>query len=134
MSFSTFHDEQSAFFNAKFHPYILTVILIACIRVSSSFSFFANSLMSSMYIWWLNFSCDLLSLYPAVPFLSMWFSGIMAIMYSKGDNAYPWKIPLWIFVSAKLFPPAVNSILQWDSLLSSFTEPYHMPFCSLSRP
>ena len=34
-------------------------ILTACIRVSSSFSFFANSLMSSMYIKWLIFSCDL---------------------------------------------------------------------------
>ena len=26
------------------------------------------------------FSCDLLSLYPAVHFLSMWLSGIMAII------------------------------------------------------
>ena len=36
----------------------------------------------------------------------------MAIMNSKGDSASPWKIPLWIFVSAKLFLPAVNSTLQ----------------------
>ena len=33
----------------------------------------------------------------------------MAIMNSKGDSASPWKIPLRIFVSAKLLPPAVNS-------------------------
>ena len=33
-----------------------------------------------MYIRWLIFSCDLLSLYPAVDFLSMSLSGIMAIM------------------------------------------------------
>ena len=65
-----------------------------------------------MYIRWFIFSCDLLSLYPAVYFLSMWLSGIMAIMNSNSDSASPWKIPLWSFASAKLFPPAVNFILQ----------------------
>ena len=75
------------------------------------FSFFANSLMSSMYIKWLIFSCDLLSLYLAVHFPNMWLIGIMAIMNSNGDSASPWKIPLWIFVSAKLLPPAVNYTL-----------------------
>ena len=64
-----------------------------------------------MYIKWLTFSCDLPSLYPAVHFMSMWLSGIMAIM-SKGDRASPWKIRLWIFVSANFHPPAVNSTLQ----------------------
>ena len=29
----------------------------------------------------------------------------MTIMNSKGDSASPEKIPLWIFVSALLFPP-----------------------------
>ena len=114
-------------------------------------TFFANSLMSSMYIRWLIFSRDLLSLYPAVYFLNMWFSGIMAVMNSKRDSASPWKIPLWIFVSAKLLPRAVSSTLQvcmvfsmkfdfmWYFVhfetvyLSSFVEPYHMPFCSQSR-
>ena len=33
-----------------------------------------------MYIKWLTFSCDLPILYPAVHFLSMWLSGIMAII------------------------------------------------------
>ena len=65
-----------------------------------------------MYIRWLIFSCDFLSLYPAVHFLSMWLSGIMAIMNSKGDSASPGKIPLWIFVSDKLLSPAVSSTLQ----------------------
>ena len=87
-------------------------ILTACIRVFSSFSFFANSLMSSMYIRSLIFSCDLLSLYPAVHFLCIWLSGIMAIRNSNGDSASPWKIPLWIFASAKRLPPTVNSTLQ----------------------
>ena len=87
-------------------------ILIMFIRVSSSFSFLANSLMSSMYIKWLTFSYDLLSLYSAVHFLSMWFSGIMGIMNSKGDRASPWKIPLWIFASANLLPLVVNSAVQ----------------------
>ena len=87
-------------------------ILTACIRFSSSFSFFANSLMSSMYIRWLIFSWDLLSFYLAVHFLSMWFSGIAAIMNFNGDNASPWNIPLWIFDSAKRFPHAVSSTFQ----------------------
>ena len=112
MSFATFHDEHGTFFYAKFHPMSWLYILTACMRVSSSFSFFANNLILSMYIRWLIFSCDLLSLYPAVHFLSMWFSGIMAIMNSKGYSAYPWKISLWIFVSAMLLPPDVSSTLQ----------------------
>ena len=42
----------------------------------------------------------------------------MAIMNSQGDSASPWKIPLWIFVSARLFPPAVNSTLQFFMVFS----------------
>ena len=111
--------------------YILTV----CIRVSSSFSFFANSLMSSMYIKWWTFSCDLLSLYPAVHFLSMWLSGIMAIMNSKCDRAFPWKIPLWIFASANL-PPVVNSTHQvfivlltpWEFFTSALADGLSLEF------
>ena len=57
-------------------------ILTACIRVSSMFSFFTNSLMSFMYIDRMIFSCDLLSLYPAVHFLSMRLNGIVPIMNS----------------------------------------------------
>ena len=36
----------------------------------------------------------------------------MAIMNSKGDRAPPWKMHLWIFVSAMLLPPAIRSTLQ----------------------
>ena len=86
-------------------------ILTACIRVSSSFSFFANSYMSSMYIRGLTFSYDLLSLYPAVHFLSMLLSGIISIINSNGDSVSPWNTH-WIFASAKLFPPAVNFTFQ----------------------
>ena len=123
-------------------------ILTASIRVSSSFSFFANSLTSSMYIRWLIFYCNLLSLYPAVHFLSMWLSGIMAIMNCNGDSVSPWNIPLWIFASTKLLPLAVNStflvfmvfsikfMTSSDILyiLLSFAGPCHMPFGSQSRP
>ena len=105
MSFPVSHYQHDAFFDAKFHSYVLIVH-------SHLFSFFANSLMSSMYIKWLIFSCDLLSLYPAVHFLSMWLSGIIAIMNGHGNSASPRNIPLWIFASAKLFHPAVNSTLQ----------------------
>ena len=41
-----------------------------------------------MFIKWLIFSSDLLSLYPVVHFLSMWLNGIMAIMNSNGDRDY----------------------------------------------
>ena len=105
MSFATFHDERSAFFNAKFY---------------------ANSFMPLDGCFF--FFCDLLNLvdrkkknnhlmyiYPAVHFLSMWFSGIRN---SRGDSASPRKIPLWIFVSAKLFPPTVNSTLQFFMFFS----------------
>ena len=71
-----------------------------------------------MFIKGLTFSCDLPSLYPAVHFLSMWLSGIMAIMNSKGDRASPWKIPLWIFASANFLPSAVSSTLQVFIVLS----------------
>ena len=88
---STFHDEHGTFVYAKFHSKSWLYILTACMRVSSSFSFFANSLMSSMYIRWLILSCDLLSLYPAAHFPSLWFNGIMAIMNRKGESASPSK-------------------------------------------
>ena len=99
-----------------------------------------------MYIKWLVFSCDLLSLYSAVHFLRMWLSGIMAITKNNSDSGYPWNMPLWIFTSAKLSPFAVNSTLQvsmvfsinctiWsgilyilDSVVSSFGGPYRKPF------
>ena len=93
-------------------PISLLYILTVCIRVFCATLFLVNSLMSSMYIKWLIFSCDLLSLYPAMHFLRMWLSGIIAITYSDGDSASPWNIPLWIFTTAKLFPPAVNLTLQ----------------------
>ena len=57
-----------------------------------------------MYIWWLISSCDLLSFYPAVHFLNISLSDIIAITNSSGDSASPRNIPLWIFVSAKLPP------------------------------
>ena len=138
---------MAQFFMPNSIPMPRLYILSVCIRLSSSFSFFANSLMSSIYIRWLIFTCDLLSLYPGVHFLIIWLSGIMAIMNSKGDSASPWKIPLWIFVSAKLLPPAVNSTLQavmvfsmkfmifrtfWNSLLSSFRNHLSVSHTSVS--
>ena len=60
----------------------------------------------------IDFSSELLSLYPAVHFLSMWLSGIIAIINSNDDSETPMNIPLWTIASAKLFPPAVNSTLQ----------------------
>ena len=126
-------------------------ILTVCIRVSIDFSFLANGLMSSMYITWFIFTCDLVSLYPDVHFLGMGLSGIIAIINSNGDSASPWNIPLWIFALAKLFllqsislsrfPGFFDQVYDfiwyfvpfWDSLLSSFVRPYHMTSFSQSR-
>ena len=88
-------------------------ILTACISCSQFFFIFANGLLASMYTRWLIFSSDLQSLYPTVHFLSMRLSGIIVIINSNGDRASPWNIPLWIFSSAKPFPPVVNSTLQF---------------------
>ena len=65
-----------------------------------------------MYIRWFIFSCDFVSLHPAVDFLRMWFSSIFTVIKNNGGNASPWNLPLWIFASSKLFPPAVNSTIQ----------------------
>ena len=85
------------------------------------FLFFTNCLMSSMYIRWLIFSCDLLSLYPAVHFQNMWLSGIMAIMNCNSESESLWQTPLWIFASAKLLPPAIIIIIINLSLFVSFS-------------
>ena len=82
-------------------------ILTDCIGVSNSFSFLANRCHPCTF-GGRYFSCDLWSLYQPVHFLSIWFNGIIAIIKSNGDSASSWKIPLWIFTSAKLFPFAVN--------------------------
>ena len=83
---------------------------------------------------------------------SMWLSGIITIMNSNSDSASPWNIPLWTFASAKLLPSAVNSTSQVFMVFSikfmissdilyilrqfiiQVCGPYHMPFCSQSRP
>ena len=40
------------------------------------------------------FSCNLLSLYPVVPFLCMWLCGLIAIMNSNCDSASSWDTSL----------------------------------------
>ena len=95
-------------------------ILTTCIKISSSFSFFENSLMSCMYIKWLIFSWDRLSLCPAVHFLSIWFSGIMAIMNCNGDSASTWKVTIWMFASAKLLPKLSYAFLKSTKAIARF--------------
>ena len=86
-------------------------ILIACIKIFNSFSYLAKSLMVIMYLKWLIFSWNLLSLYPYEQFLSMWLSGITSI--TKLILLEPrWNITQWFFASVKLFPLAINSSLQ----------------------
>ena len=58
--------------------------------------------MSSMYIRWFM---------PPVHLLSMGLRGIIAITNYNGDSVSSRNIPLWIFTSAKVFNPTVNSTL-----------------------
>ena len=51
-----------------------------------------------MYIRWLIFTRDLVRLYPAVYFVSMWLSGLMAIMNRNGDSAFLWNIIIIIII------------------------------------
>ena len=116
--FLLFIFSRAHFLMPYFIPMFWLYILTAFIRVSYSFSFLANSLISSMYIRLLIFSSDLLSLYPLVHFMKMWLSGIIAIINSESDSTSPWNITLWIFASAKLYSSAVNSTLQVFTVFS----------------
>ena len=53
-------------------------IVTACVRFWNCFSFLAHSLMSSMYIRWLIFSCNLIRLYPSVHFQNMWVTSSLS--------------------------------------------------------
>ena len=91
-------------------------ILIACIRLSNSFSFLANSLM---YIRWVIFSGDLVSLFPPVHFLSRWLSVIIAITNNNDHSASLRKIHLSISTSSKDLPPVVYSNLKFSIVLKT---------------
>ena len=93
-----------------------------------SFQFFLvfdKSLMSSMYIKWLIFSCDLLSLNLDVHFLRMWLNGIMDITNSNGDSAYPLNTPLCIVTSA-IF---LVILLAWLFLVGQYNHFFLIPNC-----
>ena len=64
-----------------------------------------------MYTTWFIFSGDLVSFYPALHFLSMWLNGIITIINSNGNSAFPWNISPWIFFSEKLFSSTFSSTL-----------------------
>ena len=49
---------------------------------------------------------------------SMWLSDILAITNSNDDSTPPWKTPLSILTSDKIFPPAVCSMVQFFIVFS----------------
>ena len=69
-----------------------------------------------MYIRWLIFSCDLLSLYPAAHFLSMWFSGIIIIIIIIIIILYFWQF----FIQELADRFSLKS--EWQQVLSSFQD------------
>ena len=84
---------------------------ILSIRVCNSFSFLANSLMSSMYIRGLIF------FWRFVEF-SLWLSSRIVITNSNCNSVSPWKIPVQIFTSDKIFPSADSSTIQFLMVFS----------------
>ena len=84
-------------------------IFIVYIRVARSFSVFAKTFISSIYIRWLFFSSDFENLLPLVHFLSTLLSGTIAITNISGKGEFPWGILLWIFTSATVWLPITNS-------------------------
>ena len=141
-----------------FHCQIVSMpnsIAISCLYIlfkSESLVVFtlANNFLSFMYIRWLNFPWDFEILLSPVHFLSTWLNGIVAIMNRNGKNESPWKISLWIFISAMVYLLGINSILQvsvafvmksmilsdilnvFRDFLSKFFGPCHLLFCTPS--
>ena len=93
LSFSTFHYEYGTF-----HSKISWWYIYCFYQSLHFFSFSANNLIFSMYI-----GADFVNLYPLELFLSMQFSGIILIIIITDESSSPWKIPVWIFTSAKNF-------------------------------
>ena len=83
-------------------------ILTICIRFSNCISFLVNSLMSSLYIRWLIFSCDLVSLYPPVHWVASLLSQILMVIAHLPGR----------FLAG--FSPQVSFFLMLSIQLSSF--------------
>ena len=133
------------------YPDCISLLLV--LRFPILFLFLANSLMWSICIRW-SFFLQFKMFASAWAFPKYLMSGIIAITNSNVDSASPSNIPLWIFISAKLFPllsiPLSNfswlprwtfwlcQISFWDTfwnnLFSRFSGPYHMAFCNQSTP
>ena len=102
MSFPTFLSEHG-----KLQFYILAVYSYCLYRSLQCFFIFCKQLgiahvhkLFNVFLWSYEFIAP-------VHFLTMKLSGIIAITNSKGDSAS------WIFTTAYVFLPAVNSILQF---------------------
>ena len=85
-------------------------ILIACNRVSYFLNFCQFDVVHAHKVTdlFLRFS----KFKSGCVFLVCVWRGIIAIINSNGDSVSPRNIPLWIFVSAMIFLPAVNFTLQ----------------------
>ena len=96
-SFTNFNYKHKTFVNGQYHSSILSVYSYFLYRNLSSYSFFSNSLMLSVYIRWLSFLMWLfLNLLLPVNSLRMWLSGIIVIKNSKRKSVSPWKMSLRI--------------------------------------
>ena len=105
--FSLLHGK---FFCGKFYLSVWTIFSLSVLRFPRLFIFIRQ--FDVVHVHYVIYLFLRLSFYPAVHFLSMWLSGIVAITNSNDDRAFPWNIPHWIFFTPKPFLPAFSSILQ----------------------
>ena len=98
-----------------------------------------------------DFSCNLLILYPVVHFLKMWLNSIIAITKKRwiahlsgiclSESSALLSFFLLLLITLSRFPWSSRTVWLrmafytfWDSVISSFERPYCKPFFSQSRP
>ena len=107
-----FNFSMAHFSMPNFIPISSLYIITNCIRVSNSFSFFGKQFHVVHVRYVIDFCCNLVSLYRLVHLLSMWFSGIIVITNSIGDDASSLRIFSWFSPQLSFFPPVVRMVLS----------------------
>ena len=81
-------------------------ILIVSIRVAGFFSNLVNILILFIHKRCFIYSYDYVNLLFPIYFLRIYLSTIIVITERSGNSEFASKILLWIFTSAKVWPPA----------------------------
>ena len=110
-------------FNAKFHSY-----LVDSYGFYNGFYFFfiLDKYLDHIYVSEMVYPCLWSCIfYPLLSFLNTWFIRNITVTNSRCDSEFPWKIPFWIFTSARVYPPVSHSRIQFlTALLMNFPNCY----------